>query len=131
MTAKPRFSRLYDLLSGAAALCLLSAVGARPAGAPDDPAAPRVLIVSPTGGGLAAEFAELLEEHAIPVTVALWEEAGAERAREFDLVLVTGPGRNVDKARIVTDYDVPVLGVGPYGCKYFGTLGLKHGHPYT
>jgi hypothetical protein len=90
-----------------------------------------VLIVSPVKGGLADEFRLLLEKHGQRVAVALWNDASTRLARDFDLVIVTGPGRAVKRSEAVLDFGRPVLGVGPYGCKYFGLLNLKHGHPYT
>ena len=102
-----------------------------PNAAQDDAAPPRVLIVSPEPDGLAREFEELLGEHDVPATVATWAQASAERARGFDLVIVTGKGRSIERSGVVLDYDRPVLGIGPYGCKYFGLMQLKNGHPHT
>ena len=126
-----RIPRRRALLILAAAFGPLLTSGARPGLGGEGAPAPTVLIVSTEKGGLAAEFAELLGDHDIPATVSLWEQATAERAREFDLVLITAPGRRVDEERVVFDYDRPVLGVGSYGCVYFGLLKLKHGHPHT
>ncbi len=97
----------------------------------ENPSAPRVLIISPERDGLAAEFHALLSDHDIPAVIAQWREATPERAREFDLVLVTGSGRTVNEEQAVLDLDRPVLGVGQYGCAYFGLLRLKHGAQHT
>jgi len=113
-------------------IVLLALVSVGAGGADNRPVpAPRVLIVSSARDGLAAEFHELLGERGVESQVAVWEEATAERARAFDLVLVTGAGRVIDRDRVVLDYDRPVLGVGQYGCAYFGLLRLKHGDQHT
>lgn len=126
-----RIPRRSALLFLCAAFGPLLTPWARPGAGGEGSAPPKVLIVSTEKGGLAAEYAELLRDHDILATIALWEDASAERAREFDLVIVTAPGRSLDAEKVVTDYDRPVLGIGSYGCVYFGALKLKHGHPHT
>lgn len=107
-------------------LCLLAA----PLLAGDEPTPPSVLIVTPEPDGLAEEFRALLDKYAIPSTVVKWEAATVERARDFDLVMVVGAGRTIT-GEVELEFDRPVLGVGPYGCKYFGLMRLKNGHPHT
>ena len=119
--------RALSVLSAA----LLSLAPAPPAAAPEDPQAPRVLIATPDPDGVAEEYRELLEDRGIPAIVLPWEEATVERARDFDLVVVAGDRRTVDEDRAVCGYDRPVLGIGPYGCRYFGHQRLKNGHPHT
>jgi hypothetical protein len=87
----------------------------------------KVLIVCPDrayGPGIK----QLLEQHKVAVTIMPVNQATPARAREFDLVVVTGRSRY---APSMPEYDRPVLGVGPYGCSYFGSLHLKNGQPYT
>ncbi len=110
---------------------LLLAAAPPPVVVRDDPPAPRVLIATPEPDGVAEEYRELLEESGIPATVLAWEEATVERARDFDLVVVAGDRRTVDEDRAVCGYDRPVLGIGPYGCRYFGHQRLKNGYPHT
>jgi len=103
----------------------------RPADAPL-----RVLIVSAMkGSGYAGGISGLLEEHGVSATVLGWPSATAERAREFDLVIVVGVPRrtmrSTDLSAAVFGYERPVLGYGSYGCDYFGRLRLKNGAPYT
>ncbi len=93
--------------------------------------APKVLIVSPEAGGIAEDLQEFLDEHDISATIANWSTATAEHAQGFDLVLVCGEGNTAERFKVVLDYDRPVLGVGPYGCAYFGLLDLKPGSPHT
>jgi hypothetical protein len=91
----------------------------------------RVLIVSGGENSGAGGFKDLLEKHGIATEVVPWKEASADKARAFDLVMIVGQGRRIRSTDLVLDYDRPVLGVGPYGCMYFGRLKLKNGHPYT
>jgi hypothetical protein len=86
------------------------------------------LVVSPDGG---IWVKTLLENHGVAVTVVGWSAATVGYARDFDLVIVTGSGRTINEGEVVKGYDRPVLGIGPYGCKYFGLLKLKNGWPYT
>jgi hypothetical protein len=90
-----------------------------------------VLIVSPGQEAETKALQELLEAHGLSVTLLGWEAATRERAASFDLVIVTGPGRRIEPEEVVLDYNRPILGIGPYGCRYFGLLKLKNGHPYT
>jgi hypothetical protein len=100
--------------------------------APDEsPTPPRVLIVTPDPEGPGRDFEALLSDHDIPATVVTWEVATVEFARDYDLLMVTGLGRSIEGDGVVTGYDRPVLGIGPYGCTYFGSMKLKNGHPYT
>jgi hypothetical protein len=92
----------------------------------------RVLIVSPEKTGPAEEFRQLLEHYSISVDVANWQTASTDYAQEYDLVLVTGTkARGLRREDVVTGYTVPVLGIGSYGCHYFGLDKFKNGHPYT
>jgi len=91
----------------------------------------RVLIVSAGDDSCADGFKDLLVHHGVVAAVHPWKEATVEKSRKFDLVMIVGKGRRISRAGIVVDYRRPVLGVGPYGCKYFGRLKLKNGHPYT
>lgn len=113
-----------------AALSVASCLIAVPAFAGAERTPPSVLIVTPEPEGLAEEFRALLTRYEIPATVVDWEEGTIERARDFDLVMVVGAGRSIS-SDVETGYDRPVLGVGPYGCKYFGLMRLKNGHPHT
>ena len=93
----------------------------------DSKRAPKVLIVSPTAGR-AEGFRKLLSQHQIPVSVVAWEEGTAERAKEFDLVMVTGESRSGKKP---LDVKKPILAIGPFGYGYYGRSDLKHGYPYS
>ena len=92
-----------------------------------------VLIVSDSGGeARAAGFAELLAEHGVDsdVTGGSYTEGAQKRVAEYDLVILVGKSR----PRLITpvhEFEKPVLGVGPFGCAYFGKLHLKNGQPYT
>ena len=110
------------------AVVMACAFAAGPAPAQDPTRAPKVLIVSPATTGRAEGFRKLLSQHQIPVSVVTWKEATAERAKEFDLVIVTGESRRGKEALGVGK---PILGVGPFGYGYFGRLDLKHGYPYS
>lgn len=94
-----------------------------------------VLVVSPeTDSSLIKGIADLLKEHNVTVSFSNWKQATHQRASGFDLVIIAGEcGRRArfDRSRVVLDYDVPVLGIGSYGCHYFGLTKLKNGHPYT
>jgi len=91
----------------------------------------KVLFVSEFRSGEAQEIKKLLEMNNAGVTISEWKEATAERAKDFDLVIIGGSTRKVYRDKVVLDYETAVLGLGPYGCKYFGLLRLKNGHPYT
>ncbi len=91
----------------------------------------KVLLVSEYSGGEAEGIKALLDEHGAEVTISQWGQSSAELAKGFDLVIVGGTGRRLDAAAAVLDYEGAVLGLGPYGCKYFGLMKLKNGHPYT
>jgi hypothetical protein len=91
----------------------------------------KVLVVSPEAGKEgAAGIGKLLTSHGAAVTAVAWKDAGLAKARAFDLVVVTGPDRLVGKDA-VWGYEVPVLGLGPYGYVYFGRDRLKHGSPHS
>jgi hypothetical protein len=92
----------------------------------------KVLVVSPAAEeGHGGWIRDLLAKHGAKAVLASWEQAGAERAREFDLVVVTGPERAVSGVKVVRGYDRPVLGIGPYAYVWFGGSGLKHGAPFS
>ena len=90
-----------------------------------------VLIVTPAHGTETRALQELLDAHGLTSTLLGWKAATREHAESFDLVIVTGAERRIERDEVVLDYTRPVLGMGPYGCRYFGLHELKNGHPYT
>ena len=109
------------------AVVIAYAIATGPAPAQDSKRVPKVLIVSPTAGR-AEGFRKLLSQHQIPVSVVSWEEGTAERAKEFDLVIVTGESR---RGKEPLDVKKPILAIGPFGHGYYGRSDLKHGYPYS
>jgi len=91
----------------------------------------KIMIVSTGDAKRATDFQTLLCRHGLNVVILPWEKAGVETAKKFDLVMITGAGRRISASQVIKGYGCPVLGIGPYGCKYFSLLKLKHGHPYT
>ena len=90
-----------------------------------------VLLVSAYWGNEATAIEDLLERHGARVTIAGWSDASAKRAEKYDLVIVGGPNRLLHGREAVLDYEGAVLGLGSYGCAYFGKLKLKGGLPET
>ncbi len=124
--------KLCNPLLVLALLLLVLLSGTRSAlGQEGETAALKVLVISGNDPALAGGFKNLLAQHGITSTVHAWTEATRERARAFDLVLVTGKGRRFRERNPILDFGRPVLGVGSYGCVYFGRFKLKNGHPYT
>ena len=115
----------------ALALGLGLAVGAEEARDTASSPALSVLLVSDFQGNEAQEIKKLLEEHNVAVTISRWQDATAEQAKAFNLVILGGAGRQVAGGNAVLDCGTPVLGLGPYGCGHFGLLHLKNGQPYT
>ena len=111
------------------AACLPAPLSGSPGG--EKVQALEVLVVTPGKGTETKALQEILDTHGLSVTRLDWEAATRERAESFDLVIVTGSARRIERDRVVLDYNRPVLGMGPYGCSYFGLLKLKNGHPYT
>ena len=104
-----------------------SALGAEAAKAPL-----RVLIDSSDPSPERAEgIKSLLERHGVRAMILTGRDDIAKRAQEFDIAIVMGQASRRSRARIVRNYQIPVLGYGPFGCGYFGTLKLKNGAPYT
>ncbi len=110
---------------------LIPAVDTQGAKSADSGPALKVLLVSEFKGDEAREIKKLLEEHNATVTVVRWRDAASGQARDFDLTIIGGTGRNVRRGKSALAFEGAVLGLGPYGCKYFGSLRLKNGHPYT
>ena len=114
-------------------LALVALLAAAPTAAGEDSTleGTKVLFVSPVADrDETGWIPKLLEAHGAEVRPAAWSEAGVERARAFDLVVVAGRGGQIG-AKDVPEYDRPVLGVGPYGHHYFGQFQLKHGFPHS
>lgn len=109
------------------ALALFLAPGSAPA---QEHVRPRVLLVCPEKEP-AEGFAALLKEAGFEVEGALPGPEAVERSGRFELVLLAGKSRRPDRGATGLEFPVPVLGLGPYGCGYFGLLKLKNGHPYT
>jgi hypothetical protein len=90
-----------------------------------------VLLVTPAKARKeTAWIAPLVTKHGAKVESVDWKAATPNRTVKFDLVIVAGKGRNVGGS-VVTDFRVPVLGVGVYGHNWFGRSRLKHGHPHS
>jgi len=99
---------------------------------PDPDPRLRVLIItSDPAVGYAGGIETLLNKHGLPAQVVSWEQATVEFSEDFDVLVITGCGRNVDKVAARLDFTKPIVAYGPYGCKYLGLLHLKNGHPYT
>lgn len=92
----------------------------------------RVLIDSSDPSSERAEGVKsLLERHGARATILTGRDDVAMQAEEFDIAIVMGQASRRSRVGIVRDYQIPVLGYGPFGCDYFGTLKLKNGAPYT
>jgi hypothetical protein len=70
----------------------------------------------------------LLERHGVPTTVVSARSVDRNWAAGFDLIIVVGNGRETLQ---LPEFTQPVLGVGCCGCRFFGTLRLKNGEPWT
>lgn len=92
----------------------------------------KVLIITPDSAvGYGQGIKNLLEDYELQADVVEWKKATIRFTKEYDVLIVTGLGRNPDKKEVRLDYKKPVVAYGPYGCVYLGFLQLKNGHPYT
>ena len=90
-----------------------------------------LIVTSDVEGGYGPGIKQLLEKNKLSATILDWKSATIEKAKDFDLIIVTGTDRYLLDSCYVFNYDKPILAYGPYGCAYLGKLNLKNGHPYT
>ena len=91
----------------------------------------KILLVSPYTTETQRGIKTLLDKNGAEVTISQWGQVGTEWARVFDLVIVSGWGRALLQGDSLPDFDGAVMGMGSYGCTYFGKFKLKNGLPYT
>jgi len=91
----------------------------------------RVLLVSPYPGAGERGVKTLLDKNGAAVSVLPWNRCNGRIAGRFDLVIVGGSQRAMLGRDALRGYQGPVLGMGSFGCAYFGTHKLKHGLPYS
>jgi len=124
----PRPLLLFFLQTLALALCMAQPTAAS---VQETPKPPKVLILCPEIDDLVTGYRDLLVSADIPVSALRWQDATDELARDCDLIMVIGPGRQIDKKHLLASFERPVLGLGAYGGGLFGHMDLKNGQPYS
>ncbi len=89
------------------------------------------VVIAHSNEGYASSIKHLLESKGIKVEVMSVASLSTSIIEPYDLIIITGSKRRVERAGHVKEYNKPVLGYGAYGCAYFGKLKLKNGWPYT